>query len=462
MPTLMAALAMWGFFPLCWWIYQKHEPVKATVLCVLIGRFFLPEAAAFDPPLLPDIKKTNIATFVCLGIMVLKHRPMLAEARVGRGPELIAMLCMLGLFGTYMTNPEPLMYGRYAGLVEGANAVYCPPLSVKDSLSYILNDLFTFIFPFVLGRVIARSRADLITFAYLNCIFGLIYLIPMFIELRLSPQVHNWIYGYPAFPVFAQSYRYGGWRPQIFFYHGLNFARCMMIVYFCGVMLHCLGWARIWKMSTVAFNRLMIPVIILIKSTGVIALLAFFGPLLRFGSTKLIVRVQALLGVLVIAYLAGQASGYLNTQQFIEIIRPYSEERAFSMEFRFQNEIELSKRAEKKRWFGWGGYNRGDIIDLDMGWNNTVIDGTWIGRYNNFGVVGLVTTFWLLLVPVLQTVRKWKRIEPEGDRRAVVVCTMIPVLYALECLPNSMSTNFGIFCCGFTYQIVTNMAANKR
>ena len=49
---------------------------------------------------------------------------------------------------------------------------------------------------------------------------GLCYSVPMLFEVRMSPQLHTWIYGY--FPhSFVQQMREGGFRPVVFLGHGL-------------------------------------------------------------------------------------------------------------------------------------------------------------------------------------------------------------------------------------------------
>ena len=45
----------------------------------------------------------------------------------------------------------------------------------------------------------------------------------MLFEVRMSPQLHYWIYGYHA-SEFAQAMREGGFRPMVFMGHGLPMA----------------------------------------------------------------------------------------------------------------------------------------------------------------------------------------------------------------------------------------------
>ena len=53
---------------------------------------------------------------------------------------------------------------------------------------------------------------------------ALFYSLPMLLEVRISPQLHRWVYGY--FPhSFVQQVRYGGYRPVSFLSTGFR-SRC--------------------------------------------------------------------------------------------------------------------------------------------------------------------------------------------------------------------------------------------
>ena len=65
-----------------------------------------------------------------------------------------------------------------------------------------------------------NSREGLRTILEVLVIGGLAYTIPVLFEVRFSPQLHTWIYGF--FPhSFAQHIREDGFRPVVFLSHGL-------------------------------------------------------------------------------------------------------------------------------------------------------------------------------------------------------------------------------------------------
>src|SRR5262249_39052253 len=88
-----------------------------------------------------------------------------------------------------------------------------------DALSAVVAQLI-FLLPFFLGRHLLRGSADNEEVLRTLVVAGLLYSVPMLFEVRMSPQLHTWIYGY--FPhQFAQQMREGGFRPVVFMGHGL-------------------------------------------------------------------------------------------------------------------------------------------------------------------------------------------------------------------------------------------------
>ena len=58
-------------------------------------------------------------------------------------------------------------------------------------------------------------------------IAGLIYSLPMLLEIRFAPQFSYWFYGY-WIELFDQQIRFGGYRPVVFMGHGLVTAFFLM------------------------------------------------------------------------------------------------------------------------------------------------------------------------------------------------------------------------------------------
>lgn len=455
--TAVLALLIFPFF--VWWLFEKYDATRASFLAILVGHMFLPDGdATFDFPLLPPIGKAIYPSLLVLAVLLVKHGPLVKQSRFFRGPETISLIAMLGLFGTYITNPEPLHYGRFEGIYQYAKNVTLPGLTFKDFFSMFLRDFLYFIAPFLVGRAVFRTRNDLRTFLQLMAVFGICYVPLMLIELRVSPQVHTWVYGYYPHPAFSQAMRWGGWRPQVFFIHGLNLARHMLMVFLAITALRVAKFEKIWRFDARTVALASPVLVILCKSTGAIVLMMLFGLIHYYLSIKNQVRLLLIFAIMVTLYLYSQASGTLDVKEIIKAIEPHAPERAASLAYRFRNEIELCERVAPKAWFGWGGFGRAHIWDPDFGRDLTTIDGYWIGRYAYFGAFGLFAPYFLHLIPVYLLFRRYKKIPWEPDQRMAIIVVSMSLLYGIDNLPNAISSNFAFVVAGAAWGFVSTLS----
>ena len=73
-----------------------------------------------------------------------------------------------------------------------------------------------------MGRQIVCSKTDTEEILRVLVIAGVVYSVPALFEIRFSPQLHTWLYGYfPQEFGFSQEVRGGGFRPVVFMGHGL-------------------------------------------------------------------------------------------------------------------------------------------------------------------------------------------------------------------------------------------------
>src|SRR5439155_21163091 len=71
---------------------------------------------------------------------------------------------------------------------------------------------------------------------------GLVYVPLCWFEVRMSPQLHVWVYGV-RHHAFVQQMRDGGYRPMVFMQHGLMVAMWMAMTSLIGCWL--------WKAKTI-------------------------------------------------------------------------------------------------------------------------------------------------------------------------------------------------------------------
>src|SRR5207249_9250214 len=110
-----------------------------------------------------------------------------------------------------------------------------------------------------LGRKFLRSEEDLQTMLQTLAVTGALYSVLLLFEIRFSPQLHFWVYGY--YPSeFVQTLRDGGFRPMAFMGHGLLAAFFLMASFLAAAAL----WrSRIpaavpWSMMTIYLGAVLL------------------------------------------------------------------------------------------------------------------------------------------------------------------------------------------------------------
>ena len=99
--------------------------------------------------------------------------------------EILLLMFLIGPFVTSELNTDPVLSG----------SVLLPGVGSYDGLSAVIGQLL-FLLPFFLGRQLLRNSADFEEILRTLVIAGLLYSLPMLFEIRMSPQLHRWVYGY--------------------------------------------------------------------------------------------------------------------------------------------------------------------------------------------------------------------------------------------------------------------------
>src|SRR5262249_6438367 len=147
---------------------------------------------------------------------------------------------------------------------------------------------------------------------------------------------------------------------------------------------------------------LLLPTVVLLKSTGALVLgLAGWGALclMKVWPSRLWLLLLVAVPPL---YVAGRTSGSWEGGGVVRDVKEnLGSDRAQSLEFRLHNEDRLVKRALERPAFGWGGWGRARIFDED-GKDTTVTDGLWIIALGDRGFTGLVALGAALLLPAVR------------------------------------------------------------
>jgi hypothetical protein len=288
--------------------------------------------------------------------------------------------------------------------------------------------------PFALAQRVFRDEKGLIEFFKVMSTAGLVYAPFMLFEVRMSPQLHNWLYGfYPS--DFIQAMRAGGYRPIVFMKHGLSVAGWTLVCLICALALR---RARIGTLRVSTGVRLGIHwvMLILTKSLGPF-LYGLLATLFRFWSPKATARLAVFVIVLVSAYPVLRAQGIFPAAGIVHAAQMVSGDRAQSLAFRFDNEDVLLRHAMQRPWFGWGTFGRHHVY----GWGGkqeSVTDGQWIITLGTFGYVGHSLYFLFLFMPLLRFVRSYKRM-PQRARNLCSMLALLLTIFELDLLPNAFS-----------------------
>ena len=236
--TPTALLALLTLFPLTAYVAWAKRPQHAVLIVAFFALLFGPEGAFFKLPLIPPLDKLNLPYVLLFGVAVVKWRKRLRAARIFRGVDWLVVLAIVGGFITFLTNGDPLTYGSW-------RTIDLPALVINDGIQLGFAELLNIGLPVMLGRAIFRTRRDLFDLFHFLVVAGLVQSLFIWVEIRLSPQWHNWIYGYGAHSDFLQTIRWGGYRPMNFMSHGLALSLFMAMSLFSAAVLFRVGVPKI-------------------------------------------------------------------------------------------------------------------------------------------------------------------------------------------------------------------------
>lgn len=434
-PIAYLVLLLWPIAII--WMFRKMPPERAFIWSILGGYMLLPEATAFNLPMIPAFDKVSIPNLtvfvVCL--MLLKMRfSLLPEGWLGK---LLTGFLILAPVASVFSNTDPLQFGT---IESGRLSIIVDTISTQrgmriyDSVSVLVRSLILAL-PFFMARKLLASEAALIEFLRALVIAGLIYSVPMLIEMRLSPQLHTWIYGFFQHD-FGQMMREGGFRPIVFMPHGLWVAFFALI---CA--LAALYFAReaipAERTGKIVIALYLVVILWLCKSMGPRLLLLAIAPLVLFFSARIHLRAAGMLALVAMCYPLLRGAGLIPTQVFVDYLYQTRPERAQSLEFRFDNEDLLLARAWEKPLVGWGGWGRNLVHDPITGEILTISDGMWVIVIGQFGWIGYLGTFGLLCLPLFALVWAYRRVPAAQIPLPVGVCALIHGANLVDLLPNA-------------------------
>jgi hypothetical protein len=427
-PNALAYAAIFAWPLVAAAIFGKLGLRPALIWTILGGYLLLPEGTGVDLPMLPAFDKTLMPSLAAAALCLSAEK---RERIAPQGwlpadpiPKALALLFLLGPFVTVALNGAPVAVG---------GGVFLRGLTLYDAFSAGLGHAVQLL-PFLLGQRYLGDREGREALLRILALAGLAYSLPMLFEVRMSPQLHTWIYGFFQHS-FAQMIREGGFRPIVFLQHGLWVAIFAAMATLAGVALWRTAPPRRRGVALAAACWLALA-LVFCRSLGALALAAVFAPVIAFLAPRRQVLIAAAAALVVILYPALRGAGLVPITAVTNLARLVNDERAASFQFRLDNEDRLLARANERPLFGWGGWGRSRLYDPATGRDLSVTDGRWIIVIGDYGWLGYIAEFGLLGGALI--LRAFgRRAAPDAVEAALAV---ILVVNLLDMLPNATLT----------------------
>ncbi len=400
--SALVPIAMFGWIPAVIGIFAVCESRRAVIIAFLAAWLFLP-IASYSIAGFPDYTKM---TATCFGVVM----------------------------ATLLFDPSVVFRFRPSWIDIPMCIWCCVPLATSttvglglyDGLSISFHHLVAWGLPYLIGRLYFGSQFGLEDLVKAFFIGGLVYVPLCLFESRMSPQLHQMVYGYHQH-VFSQTIRYGGFRPTVFMEHGLMVAVWMCSSFLCGIWLWRSGCLK--KLGGIPVWIWLIPLgitVILTRSTGALSLLLISTCLLFLCSELNLRWPAALLFAAPVAWMVARSLGW-TPQPLLYVAALLGEDRLGSLTTRLGQEDEVIGSALETWLFGSGT------------WHPSGLDQLWLLTLRYHGCVGVIGMFGALLLPfallLLRTIPSQWKYPSVAPAAVLAFCVMI---YVLDGLFNGM------------------------
>jgi hypothetical protein len=187
--NFFAAFALFAYIPFSFVLFIIFPPRKAVIYDFLVAWLFLPMSHL---PLhgFTDLNKMSVACFGTLAAALVFDSPTVFSFR----PKIWDI---------------PMLVWCVAPFISGV----CTDLDLYDSVASMAYQTTSWGLPYLIGRMYFNDLKGLRELAIGIVAGGLVYAPLCWLEIRLSPQLNVWVYGYHQHS-FVQTERYGGYRPM--------------------------------------------------------------------------------------------------------------------------------------------------------------------------------------------------------------------------------------------------------
>jgi hypothetical protein len=378
--------------------------------------------------MIPLLDKNSIPSLCALlGCLVVYRKPLQLWKRFGF-PEVLLTAYLLSPVTTSLLNADAIQIGR----------TVVPGVDLYDGGSTLLSQFVTLL-PFFLGRQFLWRSDDCYRIVRILAIAGLAYSPLLLYEIRFSPQLNFWIYGYYPSDFVQEMRGEDSYRPMVFMGHGLIASFFIMTA-----LLACTALWRaeipLGRFKTGTFTLYLGAILYLCKSGAALVYGFALAPIIRFVSPKFQIKLAVFLAFIVLTYPMLRIAGVFPTKALVDVADAMNPARAGSLNFRFEQEEALLEHASQRIWFGWGRFGRNRLFREDwqgLAGDVSVTDGRWIIVFGQFGLIGFLAEFGLICISIFRAAKALKLTVSRVDSYFISTLALLVAINAIELLPNS-------------------------
>lgn len=429
------AILTWPFFALR--LFARLPLVQAFVWAVLLPYLLLPQRFEIDLPALPPLSKTTVISLgliLAFFIYARRSRPQTETDTIQTSNTLLRrliILCVVMVFvgglATIYTNRDPIFFTAYT----------LPAARPWDAISGTA-DTFLRLVPFFIGAMFLASPRHHQTLLVTLVIAGLAYSALILVELRLSPQLHRWVYGYHQHQ-FAQHIR-DGFRPMVFLDHGLSVGFFVFTTLMAAMGLWRTTADRKWLWAA----GYLFLILAISRNLGALMIACLLIPVFFFFSKKAQTSFIAATASLILLFPAVREFTSTPVNTLLSVAERINADRAASLQFRLEHEDKLLDKAIERPLFGWAGWGRSRVYN-EEGRDLSVTDGYWVIQLGQYGWVGYLANYGFLVLPLIFLSAARRRKDISFNTLSMGLIGIGNLIYLI---PNSTLTPVGLLIFG--------------
>ncbi|MTH77128.1 hypothetical protein [Paracoccus aestuariivivens] len=427
---MLPLIALISFPVIVGLLFSRMDWQRAFIWSMLGGYLFLAPGYSITLPGLPILNKPALPALIsALMVFLQKDTPKALEPPPPRGTfiNVLVVLSLLSPLLTAITNSDSITEGN----------TFRPGISATFAIGDVMRSYLE-ILPFLLAYRILWNVEGAWRLVQAMVTGLLVYSFFMWMEVRFSPQMNVWIYGYFQHD-FIQTIRYGGYRPIVFLEHPLWVASITLMAFLSAIAL-----ARRDRDARSMFRAGYLALLIVIcKSAGALLLSIMSAPLLLLARPQMIIRVSLIVGTIAFAYPILRTTSLVPLDAIVNIALDVSVDRGNSLDFRLTNEERLLERAMERPLFGWGGGGRSLFLDPNSGNVSSIPDGLWVIWLGSRGILGYMCHFLMLLGPIwilAGAAFKHRKTQKAMDLLPLACLSMMLATNLIDIIPNATAT----------------------